>query len=68
MGIFAYNVSPTSTDTSAMWRYLGSSSASAGLTLTSEGIMETAGPGKNRRLSLSETRDLQPGDDEVETD
>ncbi|CAO2832569.1 unnamed protein product [Amaranthus hypochondriacus] len=68
MGIFAYNVSPTSTDTSAMRHYLGSSSASAGLTLTSEGLVETAGPGKNRRLSLSETRDLQPGDDEVETD
>lgn len=67
MGIFAYNVSPTSTDASAMRRYLGSSSTTGGLTLTSEGLVES-GSGKNRRLSLSETRDMQSGDDNVETD
>ncbi|XP_010673926.1 zinc finger CCCH domain-containing protein ZFN-like isoform X2 [Beta vulgaris subsp. vulgaris] len=67
MGIFAYNVSPTATDASAMRRYLGSSSASGGLTLTSEGLVES-GPGKNRRLTLSETRDIQSSDDNIETD
>ncbi|KAK9692205.1 hypothetical protein RND81_09G248300 [Saponaria officinalis] len=69
MGIFAYNMSPTSTDASAMRRYLGSSSASGGLTLTSEGVAEQSS-GKNRRLSLSETRDdISSGDEHnVETE
>lgn len=70
MGIFAYNMSsPTSTDaSSAMRRYLGSSSASGGgLTLTSEGLIESR-TGKSRRISLSETRDMPPGDDNVDTE
>ena len=67
MGIFAYNVSPTSTGASAVRRYLGSSSAAGGLALTSDGLIES-GSGKNRRLSLSETRDIPSGNNNGETE
>lgn len=67
MGIFAYNVSPTSTGPSAVRRYLGSSSASGALALTSDGLIDSTS-GKNRRLSISETRDMPAGNDNVETE
>ncbi|GAB4855852.1 hypothetical protein Ancab_024491 [Ancistrocladus abbreviatus] len=68
MGIFAYNLSPTaSADALAVRRYLGTSSASGGLTLSSEGLVES-GSGKTRRLSLSETRDIPSGDDNIDTE
>ncbi|GAB2287153.1 hypothetical protein Dimus_021539 [Dionaea muscipula] len=67
MGIFAYNLSPTSSDASTVRRYLGSSSASGGFTLSSEGLVE-ASSGKTRRLSLSETREIPSGDDNIETE
>uniref|UniRef100_A0A7C8Z3T4 C3H1-type domain-containing protein n=1 Tax=Opuntia streptacantha TaxID=393608 RepID=A0A7C8Z3T4_OPUST len=71
MGIFAYNLSPTPSDApSGMRRYLGSSSASGGLTLTSEGLGDSV-PRKNRRLSLPDTsRDMPPscGNDNAETE
>ncbi|GAB4835391.1 hypothetical protein Ancab_000301 [Ancistrocladus abbreviatus] len=68
MGIFAYNLSSTaSADASTVRRYLGSSSASGGLTLSSEGLVES-GSGMTRRLSLPETRDISSGDDNIETE
>lgn len=69
MGIFAYNLSPTATGApSSVRRYLGSSSASGALTLTSEGLIDS-GAGKNRRLSLSETsREMPSGNENVESE
>ncbi|KAL9249625.1 Zinc finger CCCH domain-containing protein [Drosera capensis] len=63
MGIFAYNLSPTASDAPAVGRYLGSSSAAGGLTLSTEGIER-----QTRRLSLLETRDIPSDDDDIETE
>ncbi|XP_011014133.1 PREDICTED: zinc finger CCCH domain-containing protein ZFN-like [Populus euphratica] len=66
MGIFTYNLTASSSADAPVRRLLGSSSGSAGLTLSSEGLVE-AGPTKPRRLSLSEPRQMPPGDDNIDT-
>jgi hypothetical protein len=66
MGIFAYNFSASSADTPVR-RLLGSSSGSAALNLSPEGLVD-AGSAKPRRLSLSETRQMASGDDDIDTE
>ncbi|KAL9379579.1 hypothetical protein Peur_028061 [Populus x canadensis] len=66
MGVFTYNLTASSSADAPVRRLLGSSSGSAGLTLSSEGLVE-AGPTKPRRLSLSEPRQMPPGDDNIDT-
>lgn len=67
MGIFTYNLStPSSVDTPVR-HFLGSSSGTGALNLSSEGLVE-AGSGKPRRLSLSETRQMSSGDDNIDTE
>ncbi|XP_070052814.1 zinc finger CCCH domain-containing protein ZFN-like isoform X3 [Nicotiana tabacum] len=62
MRVFTYNISASSsTDDPSVRRLLGSSSGTGALTLTSEGIVEAAST-TPRRLSLSETRKMPPGD------
>ncbi|KAK9293189.1 hypothetical protein L1049_021178 [Liquidambar formosana] len=68
MGIFTYNLSPSSpTDAPVVRRLLGSSSGTAALSLSSEGLVE-AGSTMPRRLSLSETRQMPSGDDNIDTE
>ncbi|KAI5428446.1 hypothetical protein KIW84_033436 [Lathyrus oleraceus] len=64
MGIFTYNVASPLADTPGR-RLLGSSSGTAALSLSSEGLVES-GTAKPRRLSLSETRPIPPGDDNID--
>ncbi|KAG6737659.1 hypothetical protein POTOM_059187 [Populus tomentosa] len=66
MGIFTYNLTASSSADTPVRRLLGSSSGSAALTLSSEGLVE-AGSTKPRRLSLSEPRQMAPGDDNIDT-
>jgi hypothetical protein len=66
MGVFTYNLTASSSADAPVRRLLGSSSGSPGLTLSSEGLVE-AGPTKPRRLSLSEPRQMPPGDDNIDT-
>ncbi|XP_034682940.1 zinc finger CCCH domain-containing protein ZFN-like isoform X1 [Vitis riparia] len=68
MGIFTCNLSASSSaDAPVVRRLLGSSSGSAALTLSSDGLVE-AGSTKPRRLSLPETRQMPPGDDNIDTE
>ncbi|KAG4166792.1 hypothetical protein ERO13_A13G154400v2 [Gossypium hirsutum] len=62
MGIFTYSYSPSSPSDAPVHCFLGSSSGTAGLNLSSEGLVEAV-PTKPRRLSLSENRQLSPSDD-----
>lgn len=62
MGIFTYNLSATSSTDTPVRRLLGSSSGTAALNLSSEGLVE-AGSTNPLRLSLSETRQIPSGDD-----
>ncbi|XP_028790340.1 zinc finger CCCH domain-containing protein ZFN-like [Neltuma alba] len=57
MGIFAYNISASPSSDTPVRRLLGSSSGTAALNLSSEGLVES-GSAKPRRLSLSETRQI----------
>ncbi|KAJ6855119.1 hypothetical protein NC651_039941 [Populus alba x Populus x berolinensis] len=66
MGIFTYNLTASSSADTPVRRLLGSSSGSAALTLSSEGLVD-AGSTKPRRLSLSEPRQMPPGDDNIDT-
>ncbi|XP_044499755.1 zinc finger CCCH domain-containing protein ZFN-like [Mangifera indica] len=61
MGIFTYNLSASSSADATARRYLGSP------TLSPERLVE-AGSGKPRRLSLSETRQMSSGDDDIDTE
>ncbi|CAI0376231.1 unnamed protein product [Linum tenue] len=67
MGIFTYNLSASSSSAvdAPVRRYLGSSSGPASLALSPEGLVEaTANSGMQRRLSLSEPRQMtSSGDD-----
>ncbi|KAM7272172.1 hypothetical protein ACFE04_026835 [Oxalis oulophora] len=69
MGIFAYNISGSSSmNVDPSVRHLfGSTSGTAPLTLSSEGLVE-AGSMKPMRLSISETRSLGSGDDSLSED
>ncbi|KAF4361970.1 hypothetical protein G4B88_029482 [Cannabis sativa] len=62
MGIFTYNLSASSSPDAPVLRLLGSSSGTAQLNFSSEGLVE-AGSTKARRLSLAETRQMPPGED-----
>ncbi|PON39308.1 Zinc finger, CCCH-type [Trema orientale] len=62
MGIFTYNLSASSSPDAPVRRLLGSSSGTAQLNLSSEGLVEV-GSTNPRRLSLSETRQMPSGDD-----
>ncbi|KAG7970319.1 hypothetical protein I3843_07G077600 [Carya illinoinensis] len=67
MGIFTYNLSASSSGDAPVRRLLGSSSGTAALNLSSEGLVQ-AGSAKPRRLSLSETRQMPSGDDNIDTE
>ncbi|KAF3452452.1 hypothetical protein FNV43_RR02885 [Rhamnella rubrinervis] len=66
MGIFAYNLSASSSTDTPVRRLLGSSSGTSALNLSSEGLVEAGS--KPRRLSLSETRQMSSGDENTETE
>ncbi|KAL2330188.1 hypothetical protein Fmac_017769 [Flemingia macrophylla] len=57
MGVFTYNISASPSVDAPGRRLLGSSSGSAALNLSSEGLVES-GSVKPRRLPLSETRQI----------
>ncbi|CAI8613247.1 unnamed protein product [Vicia faba] len=65
MGIFTYNVSASPLADASGRRLLGSSSGTAALSLSSEGLVES-GTAKPRRLSLSETRPIPSSDDNID--
>ncbi|MQI72093.1 zinc finger CCCH domain-containing protein, partial [Escherichia coli] len=65
MGIFTYNISASPSADAPGRRLLGSSSGTAALNLSSEGLVES-GSAKPRRLSLSETRQIPSGDDDID--
>lgn len=67
MGIFNYSLSPSSSADVPVRHLLGSSSGTAAFNLSSEGLVE-AGPENPRRLSLSETRQIPSGDDNIDTE
>ncbi|XVE90560.1 hypothetical protein DITRI_Ditri20bG0087600 [Diplodiscus trichospermus] len=67
MGIFTYNYSASSPSDAPVRHFLGSSSGTAELNLSSEGLVE-AGSTKPRRLSLSESRQLSSSDDNIDTE
>ncbi|TYH35470.1 hypothetical protein ES332_D13G194500v1 [Gossypium tomentosum] len=67
MGIFTYNYSPSSPSDAPVHCFLGSSSGTAGLNLSSEGLVEAV-PTKPRRLSLSKNRQLSPSDDDIDAE
>lgn len=65
MGIFAYNISASPSADTPVRRLLGSSSGTAALNLSTEGLVES-GSAKPRRLSLSETRQISSGEDNID--
>lgn len=67
MGVFTYNFAASSSADAPVRRFLGSSSGTAALNLSSEGLSD-AGSGKPRRLSLSETRQMPSGDDDIDAE
>ncbi|KAL9257600.1 Zinc finger CCCH domain-containing protein [Drosera capensis] len=67
MGVVANNLSPAASDASNVHRYLGSSSVSGGLTLSSEGLVDTS-TRLTRRRSRPETTDIPSADDTAETE
>lgn len=67
MGIFTYNHSASSSADIPVRHLLGSSSGTAALSFSSEGLVEAVS-GMPRRLSLSETRQMPSGDDNIDTE
>ncbi|KAJ7978258.1 Zinc finger CCCH domain protein [Quillaja saponaria] len=67
MEIFTYNLSTSSSTDAPVRHLLGSSSGTAALNLTSDGLDEV-GSAKPRRLSLSEPRQIPSGDDNIDTE
>ncbi|KAI8031810.1 hypothetical protein LOK49_LG01G00071 [Camellia lanceoleosa] len=68
MGVFTYNLAASSSaHAPVVRRLLGSSSGAGALALSSEGLVD-AGSAKPRRLSLSESRQMPSGDDNIDTE
>ncbi|KAJ8753024.1 hypothetical protein K2173_008811 [Erythroxylum novogranatense] len=67
MGIFAYNLTTSSSIDAPLRYFLASSSGSAPLNFSTEGLVET-GSTKPRRHSVSEPRQMSSGDDSVDTE
>ncbi|XP_061342621.1 zinc finger CCCH domain-containing protein ZFN-like isoform X2 [Gastrolobium bilobum] len=67
MGIFTYNISASPSADVPGQRLFGSSSGTAALNLSSEELVESSSA-KPRRLSLSETRQIPSGDDDIDDD
>ncbi|KAH1199853.1 Zinc finger CCCH domain-containing protein ZFN-like [Glycine max] len=65
MGVFTYNMSASPLADAPGRRMLGSSSGTSALNLSSEGLVES-GSENPRRLSLSETRQIPSGDDNID--
>lgn len=65
MGVFTYNISASPSADAPGRRMLGSSSGTSALNLSSEGLVES-GSENPRRLSLSETRQIPSGDDNID--
>ncbi|KAG5134955.1 hypothetical protein AAZX31_09G230100 [Glycine max] len=65
MGVFTYNISASPSADAPGRRMLGSSSGTSALNLSSEGLVES-GSANPRRLSLSETRQIPSGDDNID--
>ncbi|WVY96320.1 hypothetical protein V8G54_028471 [Vigna mungo] len=67
MGIFTYNISSSPSADVPSRHLLRSSSGTAALNLSSEGLGESSSA-TPRRLSLSETRQIPSGDDDIDDD
>ncbi|KAK6915249.1 Zinc finger, CCCH-type, partial [Dillenia turbinata] len=67
MGIFTYNLSASTSSDAPVVRHLLGSSSGAALSLSTEGLVEPSS-GKARRLSLSETRQIASGGDNIDTE
>lgn len=68
MGVFTYDLyAQYSADAPVVRRLLGSSSGTAALTLSSEGLIE-ANSVNPRRLSTSETRQMPSSDNNIDTE
>ncbi|PPR86998.1 hypothetical protein GOBAR_AA33688 [Gossypium barbadense] len=67
MGIFTYNYSISSPSGAPVHHFLGSSSGTSGLNLSSEGLVES-GSTKPRRISLSENRQLSSSDENIDAE
>eukprot|EP00256_Glycine_max_P052389 XP_014618719.1 zinc finger CCCH domain-containing protein ZFN-like isoform X2 [Glycine max] len=67
MEIFSHNISASPSADAPSRHLLGSSSGTAALNLSSEGLVESSSA-KPRRLSLSETRQIPSGDDDIDDD
>ncbi|XWS58828.1 hypothetical protein CRYUN_Cryun08bG0067400 [Craigia yunnanensis] len=67
MGIFTCNYSASSPSDAPVHRFLGSSSGTAGLNLSPDGLVE-AGSTKPRRLSLSENRQFSSSADNIDNE
>ncbi|KAL3355403.1 hypothetical protein AABB24_019465 [Solanum stoloniferum] len=66
MTVFTYSIAASSTtDAPTVQRLLGSSSGTSALNMTSEGLVEAVST-KPRRLSLSETRKMPSGDNNID--
>ncbi|XP_068655234.1 zinc finger CCCH domain-containing protein ZFN-like [Aristolochia californica] len=69
MGTFTYGLATSSsTDVPVVRRLLGSSSVTGALPLSSEGGPAEVGTVKSRRLSLSESRQMTSGDENIEAE
>jgi len=68
MGIFTYNISASPSADAPSRHLLRSSSGTAALNLSSEGLGESSSAATPRRLSLSETRQIPSGDDDIDDD
>ncbi|OWM86134.1 hypothetical protein CDL15_Pgr010958 [Punica granatum] len=67
MGIFGNNLSASSSSISPLRLLFASSPGTTALALSSDGLVD-AGQGRPRRLSLSETRQMPPNDDSIDTE
>ncbi|KAK7356781.1 hypothetical protein VNO80_16057 [Phaseolus coccineus] len=67
MGIFTYNISASPSADAPSKHLLRSSSGTAALSLSSEGLVESSSA-TPRRLSLSETRQIPSGDGDIDDD
>ncbi|KAK6911225.1 Zinc finger, CCCH-type [Dillenia turbinata] len=67
MGIFTYNLSASTSADAPVVRHLLDSSSGAALSLSTEGLVDPSS-GKARHLSLSETRQISSGGDNIDTE
>lgn len=64
MGVFTYNMAAQSPTDAPVQHYLGTSSGTGTMTLSSEGLTEASSVNP-RRISLTETRQIPSGDNHI---